>query len=163
MKRGCDMEDLKELQIKCEEQEATYQFSSFSRDDAWLLGGMLIDAAKGYDGGVAVGIVLNGLKVFQFVTEGATRHNTQWLDRKVNLVTQFHKSSLHVYADFELKGITLEGERLDPMEFAMCGGGFPLTVKGVGVVGAIAVSGLPHLEDHQVIIDALPRWFSLRK
>ena len=40
MKRGCDMEDLKELQIKCEEQEATYQFSSFSRDDAWLLGGM---------------------------------------------------------------------------------------------------------------------------
>ncbi len=104
-------------------------FLPFRGEDAWRLGEMLVDAAKGYDGGVAVGIVQNGLKVFQFVTEGATRHNTQWLDRKVNLVTQFHKSSLHVYTDFELKGITLEGERLDPMDFAMCGGGFPLTIK----------------------------------
>ena len=153
------MEDLKMIQQTCKKQEETYVFESFSRADAWKLGEMLVEAAGKYDGGVAVGIVLNGLKVFKFVTEGATRHNTQWLDRKVNLVTQFHKSSLHVYTDFELKGITLEGERLDPMNFAMCGGGFPLTVKGVGVVGAIAVSGLPHLDDHQVIVDALEKWF----
>lgn len=153
------MEDLKLLQEVCKEQEEKYVFDSFSREDAWKLGGMLLEAAKKYEGGVAVGIVLNGLKVFQFVTEGATKHNTEWLDRKVNMVTQMHKSSLAVYCDYELKGITLEGERLNPMNFALCGGGFPLTVKGVGVVGAIAVSGLPHLDDHQVMIDALEKWF----
>lgn len=154
------MENFKELQQMCEEQEAIYQFPAFGREDAWKLGGMLLEAAKKYEEGVAIGIVLNGLTVFQFVTEGATRHNVEWLERKANLVTQFHKSSLRVYAEFELKKITMEGERLDPMKFAMCGGGFPLTVKGVGVVGAIAVSGLPHLDDHKVIVNALQQWFS---
>ncbi len=54
----------------------------------------------------------------------------------------------------------MEEERLDPARFAMCGGGFPLNVRGVGQVGVIAVSGLPHLDDHQVIVDALTEWFS---
>lgn len=155
------MEDLKVIHETCITQEEKYVFDSFSRKDAWKLGRILIDTAEKYEGGVAVGIILNGLKVFQYVTEGATVHNTQWLDRKVNTVTQFHKSSLRVYCDYTMKGITLEGERLDPMDFALCGGGFPLTIKGVGVVGAIAVSGLPHLDDHQVIVDALEQWFEV--
>lgn len=154
-----DMEDLKGILQSCKEQEEIYVFESFSRKDAWKFGTLLVETAEKYEGGVAVGIVQNGLKVFQFVTEGATKHNTQWLDRKVNTVTQFHKSSLQVYCDYKMRGITLEGERLNPMDFALCGGGFPLTVKGIGVVGAIAVSGLPHLDDHQVIVDALEKWF----
>ncbi len=40
-------------------------------------------------------------------------------------------------------------------EYACCGGGFPLNIKKAGVVGTICVSGLPHLEDHQLIVDSL--------
>ena len=39
--------------------------------------------------------------------------------------------------------------------YVLAGGGFPVTVKNAGVVGVIAVSGLPERDDHGVIVDAL--------
>ena len=47
---------------------------------------------------------------------------------------------------------------MDKQEIACCGGGFPLTVKNTGVIGTICVSGLPHLEDHNFIVDALKEY-----
>lgn len=153
------MEDLKALEEACVWQEERFQFMSLTRDEALRLGNMLVGSARKRGGGAAVAIVLNGLTVFQYVDEGAGRHNVEWIGRKVRMVDQFGKSSLRVYAEFGQKGIALEDERLDPMQFALCGGGFPLKVRGVGAVGAIAVSGLPHLDDHQAIVDALTEWF----
>ena len=40
-------------------------------------------------------------------------------------------------------------------EFAAHGGGFPVRVQGTGVVGCIAVSGLPSREDHEIIVAVL--------
>ena len=39
----------------------------------------------------------------------------------------------------------------------------PLIVRGIGQVGVIAVSGLPHLDDHQVIVETLTEWFGRKK
>ncbi|TIU11449.1 MAG: hypothetical protein E5W49_28110, partial [Mesorhizobium sp.] len=47
------------------------------------------------------------------------------------------------------------GEALDISDYVLAGGGFPVTVKGAGVIGVIAVSGLPEREDHGVVVDAL--------
>ena len=153
------MDNYKKIIETCTAQEEKYIFDSFTRKDAMKLGGMIAEAAREtYGTGIAGGIAINGLKVFQYVYEGATIHNAEWLDRKIATVTQFHKSSLRVWAEFEDQGITLEGERLNPYQFALCGGGFPLTVRGAGVVGVIAASGLPHLEDHQVLVDTLEKW-----
>jgi|GluameStandDraft_1065615.scaffolds.fasta_scaffold29079_3 uncharacterized protein (UPF0303 family) len=143
----------------CKAQETKFTFTSFTRADSLKLGTILCETAARYDSGVAVAIEINGLRVFQHITQGAGRHNVDWLGRKVNTVNQFGKSSLRVWAEFERDHLTMADERLEPMRFAMCGGGFPLMVKGIGQVGVIAVSGLPHLEDHQVIIDTLARWF----
>lgn len=38
--------------------------------------------------------------------------------------------------------------------YAICGGGFPI-IKQNEVKGAICVSGLDHLDDHEVIIESL--------
>lgn len=155
--------DHKTIIDSCTEQEERFQFFSFSREDALKLGMMLCETSRRYTQGVAIAIEINGLRVFQHVAEGAGRHNVDWLARKVNTVNQFGKSSLRVWAEFEQNGLTMEDERLEPMKFAMCGGGFPLNIRGVGAVGVIAVSGLPHLDDHQVIVDALTEWFSAKK
>ena len=40
-------------------------------------------------------------------------------------------------------------------DYAMVGGGFPIFVRGVGFVGAVAVSGLPQREDHAMLVEAL--------
>ena len=45
--------------------------------------------------------------------------------------------------------------RLDPSLFAAHGGAFPILVRGTGCVGTVAVSGLPQLEDHQLVVDTL--------
>ena len=154
------MEDYRKIIETCAAQEERYVFESFTRENAMELGKMIAETAREtYGTGIAVGVAVNGLKVFQYVDEGATIHNAEWLDRKIATVTQFHKSSLRVWAEFEDKGITLAGERLNPYQFALCGGGFPLAVKGAGVIGVIAASGLPHLDDHQILIDVLEKWF----
>src|SRR5579883_2636195 len=45
--------------------------------------------------------------------------------------------------------------RSDPDLFAAHGGAFPVLVAGVGLVGTVAVSGLPQLEDHLLVVEAL--------
>lgn len=45
-----------------------------------------------------------------------------------------------------------EWESSEP--YAICGGGFPI-IEQNEVKGAICVSGLDHLDDHEVIIESL--------
>ena len=47
------------------------------------------------------------------------------------------------------------GEGSTSADYVLAGGGFPVTVKGAGIIGVIAVSGLPERQDHGVIVDAL--------
>ena len=62
------------------------------------------------------------------------------------------------YVQVQLSGSSPESKRMPENEYACCGGGFPLTVKTIGVIGTICVSGLPHMEDHKLIVDALEEY-----
>jgi uncharacterized protein (UPF0303 family) len=44
--------------------------------------------------------------------------------------------------------------------FAAHGGGIPIAIKGTGVVGALIVSGLPQVDDHNFAIDILKRYIA---
>ena len=80
---------------------------------------------------VAVEITVNGLAVFRYFAEGAKPDSELWLARK-----------------------------LDPNEYA-AGGGFPIRLRGTGVIGSICVSGYPdHVDDHQLIINTLAEYFA---
>lgn len=144
-----------DIAAACAEEEERFQFESFSRQDALKLGLKLAEAAREYSAGVAIEIIINGLSVFRYFPEGTTLDNSLWLARKARTVTLTGVSSLHALANLETAGETPADRKLDPNEYAFGGGGFPLILRGVGMIGVIAVSGLTHMEDHMLVTDTL--------
>ena len=47
------------------------------------------------------------------------------------------------------------GSGIDSADYVLAGGGFPVAVRGAGVIGVIAVSGLPERDDHGIIVATL--------
>jgi len=45
-------------------------------------------------------------------------------------------------------------------DYAAHGGAFPIIIDGLGVIGVVAVSGLPQVEDHQLVVDAMEDYMS---
>lgn len=155
------MQDSKTRAAMCAEQEKQFQFSQFSREDALQFGLKLHENAKKYAEPVAIEITINGLAVFRLFPDGAWPDSALWLARKRASVELMHMSSLHFGAWLENTEQTLESRGLAACDYAAGGGGFPITLRGTGVIGSICVSGLPnHLDDHQLIIDTLAAWFA---
>ncbi len=89
---------------------------------------------------------------------GSNASNPDWARRKINVVKRFLKSTYRMVLEQQRPDRTFKvGEGLDIADYVLAGGGFPVTVKGAGVIGVIAVSGLPEREDHGVVVDAILR------
>ena len=74
------------------------------------------------------------------------------------MVRRFDAASLLVGYRFEAKGREFNAATQLPFqEFAAHGGAVPVRVRGVGLVGTAAVSGLAGHEDHALVIRALRR------
>ncbi|BDZ45777.1 heme-degrading domain-containing protein [Naasia aerilata] len=137
-------------------QESELQFSSFTYDDAWALGGLLRRMASEQGAPVAIDLRRGDQQVFHTALPGSSADNDHWIDRKVRVVKRLGNSSLAVGQLWRDRGTTFEaGSGLDPARYAAAGGCFPILVRGVGPVGTIAVSGLPEVEDHRLIVEAL--------
>ena len=141
-------------ELAAEEEEL--QFSSFTNDDAWVLGSALVAAARRAAAPVAVEIARNGHRLFAAALTGATPDNATWIERKSRVVHRFGHSSLHVRQSSIERGTTFEAEfGLDSARYAAHGGAFPVLVRDVGPVGVVAVSGLPQLADHRMLTGVL--------
>ncbi|MEU6402157.1 heme-degrading domain-containing protein [Streptomyces sp. NPDC046985] len=142
-----------------EEQERRLVFGRFTHDDAWELGSLLVRMARERQAPVAVDIHRAGQQLFHAALPGATPDNDAWIARKRRVVERYGAASYLVGARFRAKGTTFEdSSRLDPDVYAAHGGAFPITVKGVGVIGAVTVSGLPQVQDHALVAEALERF-----
>lgn len=138
------------------EEEARLQFRRFTNDVAIALGLKLADVARGESKAITIDISRNGQQLFHLALPGTSADNDAWLERKKRVVTRYGKSSFHVGAMFRAQGTTFEQKsRLDPDLYAAAGGGFPVIVRDVGVVGVVAVSGLPQAEDHELVVRVL--------
>jgi uncharacterized protein (UPF0303 family) len=137
-------------------EEDELQFTSFTNDDAWEVGSALVAAAREQRAPVAVEITRNDHRLFSAALTGATPDNAWWIQRKSRVVHRFGHSSLYVGQAAREKGTTFEAQYgLDPELYAAHGGAFPILVRDVGPVGVVAVSGLPQVEDHRMVVAAL--------
>ncbi|MGA5281738.1 heme-degrading domain-containing protein [Streptomyces griseoincarnatus] len=144
-----------------EAQERRLVLGRFTHDDAWALGSLLVELARERQAPVAIDIHRAGQQLFHAALPGSTPDNDAWIARKRRVVERYGSSSYLVGARFRAKGTTFEeSSRLDPDTYAAHGGSFPITVEGVGVVGAVTLSGLPQLQDHRLVVEALEHFLS---
>ncbi|MGW2466227.1 heme-degrading domain-containing protein [Streptomyces bauhiniae] len=145
-----------------EAQEQRLVFRTFTHDDAWALGSLLVELSRERQAPIAVDIHRAGQQLFHAALPGSTPDNDAWIARKRRVVERYGSASYLVGSRFRAKGTTFEdSSRLDPDRYAAHGGSFPITVKGVGVIGSVTVSGLPQIEDHRLVVEALERFLKV--
>jgi uncharacterized protein (UPF0303 family) len=145
------------------DDEKRLVFGHFNHQSAWDLGSAMRAQAIADELPIVISIRRAGLRLFHTALPGTTPDNDSWVDRKSAVVDRFGHSSYYIGCLYRAKGSDFDVDaRLDVNLFAAHGGAFPLTVRGVGPIGVIAVSGLPQAEDHQFVVNAIERFLSPR-
>lgn len=140
------------------EQEEKFIFDHFTNDDALKLGKIMQDICADYDVSFGCEVFLNGITIFKSMPEGTGRLNDGWMKRKIETVLLTGWSTMRLWAFNEMIGIKRNPSIVPVTDYVTCGGGFPINVKGAGVIGAIAASGPGDQIDHEFCIEALERF-----
>lgn len=140
-------------------QEEALRFDRFGSEDALRIGQILIDLAKEAGVCYVINISLNHRQLFHFSPEGVTPDNDNWARRKENTVYHFFRSSYRVTLELEDNDeLLFPRYGLNDADYVTAGGSFPIHVRGVGVVGAVTISGLPQEDDHAFVMRAIKQY-----
>jgi len=136
-------------------QELELELPYFNTETAFRLGMLLVERAKKEEKELSITVSIGRQTIFHY---GAVSHGPNadhWLRRKQNAVYEYHMSSLRFGAKLKQEESCLAVEGRTDYDFTGIGGAVPIIVKGAGVIGACAVSGMPHVIDHQYVCQAL--------
>lgn len=151
-----DDSDVRAVIAEVERQERDLRFATFTNDDAWELGCLLVRLATERDLPVTVDVRRGTQQLFHAARPGTVADNDTWVERKVRVVERFGTSSYLQGLRARAKGTTFAAAHDLPLQqYAAHGGAFPVHVEGVGVVGAVTVSGLPQADDHALVVEAV--------
>lgn len=138
-----------------EEEFSSLHLAELSHQDVLTIGLDLAERAEERGWPMVIAVFLGDQRVFQYACEGTSADNDQWIARKRNTVLKFQEPSFLVGQRFAADGQNFYDETgLNPDEFVCYGGGFPLMV-GNEMVGMVVTSGVPHQDDHGIIVEAL--------
>ena len=133
------------------EEEALRGFP-LNHEALFRLAAALVDASPSP---LAAKIVLGRRTVAELSADGMAGDNAHFLKLKLNTVFNTGHSSLWWHYQLRSTGRALKDVLwADPREVIDFGGGFPL-FAGHALVGAVAVSGLAHEDDHRLIVDSM--------
>lgn len=93
-------------------------------------------------------------QLFFSATPGTSADNAEWVRRKINSVRRFQRASYRLVLERGEGPFSVQSG-VDPADFVIAGGGFPIRVPGAGIIGTLTISGLPGRKDHGVAVDAL--------
>jgi uncharacterized protein (UPF0303 family) len=139
-----------------QKQEETLVFPAFDEAVAFKIGAAIRERALAENLPIIVDIRLWDRPLFYAAMPGSNASNPDWARRKINVVKRYLKSTYRLVLEQQRPDRAFKiGEGLDIVDYVLAGGGFPITVKGAGVIGAITVSGLPERDDHGVVVQAI--------
>lgn len=131
-------------------------FASFDVGRAVALGEVALGMARARSLPVAIEVWHTGRLVFKAALPGTSADNDDWLRRKRNVVERFGASTMAVRVAYEEKGQEfISATGLPAQDYAAHGGGWPIQVAGTGIVGFFGISGLPQVQDHELIVECL--------
>jgi uncharacterized protein (UPF0303 family) len=138
------------------EEEARLALPSLDEADAIAIGKLLLARAEARSLAVTIEVRRIGRVVFRAALPGTSPDNDAWIAGKAAVVERFAHSTWYVRQSYLASGTTFEeATGLGRPAYAAHGGGYPLVVRGTGVVGVALVSGLPQERDHALIVEAL--------
>lgn len=141
---------------RIEAEVAELQLATFDADDARRLGMILVRLAEERSLPVVIDVSRGELVVFRVAMPGAVPDNARWIARKTATVLRYGVPSLLVGLRPRVHGKRIEDAPwFDETELAAHGGAFPVHVQSVGLVATVAVSGLPQMDDHALVVEAL--------
>jgi uncharacterized protein (UPF0303 family) len=144
------------------EQERGLVFAEFDEHVAFAIGSAIRERAVRETLGLVADVRLWDRPLFYCAMPGTTGDNPNWVRRKANLVQRVLKSSYRVALETDApERVFPERRALPQADYAIAGGGFPIRVKGIGVVGAVTVSGLHERDDHEVGVAAICQYLKL--
>jgi uncharacterized protein (UPF0303 family) len=138
--------------VKKQEQELV--LAAFDEKVAFALGSAVRERALAEGLALVVDIRSWDRQMFFAATAGTNADNAEWVRRKINTVRRFLRASYRMVLERGEAPFPPQSGA-DPADFVIAGGGFPISVKGAGIVGALTISGLPGRRDHGVAVDAL--------
>lgn len=143
------------LESLAAEQEEL-RLDRFDYDFAWALGETMRERASAQSLPVAIEVSHGMTPVFAALMPGATLDNLDWTARKRAVAHRFHRSSLAMRLEAEKAAFDFNDRyRLSKAEYVASGGGVPLMLRNGTLIGTAAVSGLPDVDDHQLVVGAL--------
>lgn len=138
------------------EQEEALVFASFDEDAAFRLGSILREKAREGELPVVIEVLTWDRKLFFCAMPGSNEGNVDWVRRKVNVVRRLSRSSYRVALEQNSPdGLLAPRHGVDGRDYALAGGAFPIRLANAGVIGAVAVSGLPQRDDHVLVYEAV--------
>ena len=157
-----ERQDYLDLAAVLQKQEELLRFDTFSSKDAWDLGSFIVNKLYESNKDLAVAIYkTTGNVMFQHSTGKTTMFNNIFMKRKFNTVLLFESSSLcaEVLSEMRKQPITALG--VNPDDYVLCGGGFPIRLKTGELVAVITTSNLPPYYDHKSIITFLSEYLKV--
>ncbi len=151
------MENIEKYIGIVETQQNSLRFQEFTYTDAFSLGISVVERAKMfYEKPVAVRIDIDGVTVFYHLMEGTSLNNDWWMKKKLNGCMKTKESSFMNFLKIRASNRFDEFPwSKDEGSFALVGGCFPIVLLSGEQKGFLMVSGLPHPQDHQLMVDTL--------
>lgn len=135
-------------------QEAELVLPEFDEAVAFAIGSSIRERALAEGLSLVVDLRTWDRQMFFSATAGTSADNAEWVRRKINSVRRFQRASYRLVLERGEAPFSVQSGA-DPADYVIAGGGFPIRVKGAGIIGCLTISGLPGRSDHGVAVAAL--------